>query len=107
MSTTSTPKPASPDVERRGLGCPSPFSSRLAFFAFLIGVAATAGIVVLSAFTSWWVLFALFGALPPLMMAGCLAMMSAIRDRIGNGPWFAGPCRWWLDAGTDRTPSGS
>ncbi len=68
----------------------------------LVVALATGGVVVLSAFTSWWVLFALFGVLPPLMMAGCLAMVGAIRGRIGIGSCFAGPCARWFDAGVDR-----
>lgn len=43
---------------------------------FATATAAVAGVVVLSAFTSWWVLFALFG-LPPLLMMVCGTTMMA------------------------------
>lgn len=99
MSTTSTPKPA---TESSSLGCRSRMSRQLAA-VLLVAVAATAGVIVLSAASSWWVLFALFGVLPPLMMVGCLAMMGAIRGRIGIGSCFAGPCVRWFDDGVDRT----
>lgn len=102
MSTTSTPKPESPVTERTTLGPRSRLSRQLAAAALVFAFAAGAGVIVLSAFTSWWVLFALFAVLPPLMMAGCLAMMSSMRRRIGFGPCFAGPCVRWLDTGSGR-----
>jgi hypothetical protein len=105
MSTTPTPEPDSPTSESSGIGCPMRFSVRFALAAGVVVAVATAGIVFLSAFTSWWVLFALFGVLPPLMMLGCLAMMSAIRGRITIGSCFAGPCTRWFDAGVGRAAS--
>jgi hypothetical protein len=61
---------------------------------FAIAAAAVAGVVVLSALTSWWVLFALFGVPPLLMMAFGAAMMT-------TGGSFARfcaemPCASWL-----------
>ena len=41
---------------------------------FAVAALAVVGIVVLSVFTSWWVLFALFGVPPLLMMVGGVAM---------------------------------
>jgi hypothetical protein len=98
----STPEPESATGESRGFGCPARFSSGFAIGALLVAAAGTAGIVVLSAFTSWWVLFALFAVLPPLMMVGCLAMMSAMRGWIGIGGCSPGPCARWLGAGAGR-----
>jgi hypothetical protein len=63
--------------------------------ALIVVAAATAGLVVLSALTSWWVLFALFGVFPLLMMAGCRAMTGMGRP-MGGGLCTAGPCGSWL-----------
>jgi hypothetical protein len=61
---------------------------------FTVAAAAVAGVVVLSAFTSWWVLFALFGV-PPLMMMVCGAAMLTMGDSFAR---FCAdtPCASWL-----------
>ena len=48
------------------------------FFGLCVAAAAAAvaGVVVLSAFTSWWVLFALFGVPPLSMLAGGAALVA-------------------------------
>lgn len=58
----------------------------------IIATAEVAGVVVLAALTTWWVLFALF-ALPPLMMMICgPLMMTAMRGSMGPGFSAAGWC---------------
>jgi hypothetical protein len=69
-------------------------------FRALLGVclplvaAAVAGVIILSALTSWWVLFALFGVPPALMMVSGAVMLR-------TGGSFARfcaemPCASWL-----------
>ena len=80
MSTSeSRTKPGSVSAEARSLQDPPRISPLFMVTGPIVGTAAVAGVVVLAALTSWWVLFALF-ALPPLMMMVCgPAMMSAMR----------------------------
>lgn len=79
-------------------------------FRLLIGVCfatatiAVAVVVVLSALTSWWVLFALFGVPPLLMMVGGAAMMA----KGGSPAGFCAdmPCASWLRGDVARaTPA--
>lgn len=68
---------------------------------FVLCAAAVAGIVVLSAMTSWWVLFALF-AVPPLLMLVCGATMMTTGGsfaRVCTGM----PCPRWLKDDIART----
>jgi hypothetical protein len=62
--------------------------------ALVLGAAA-AGIVVLSALTSWWVLFALLALCPLLMLVCGVTLMSAMSGRMGSGLCAVGPCGSW------------
>jgi hypothetical protein len=70
---------------------------------FVTAAAAVTGVVVLSAFTSWWVLFALFGVPPLLMMVGAAGMMTT--DRSLGRLCAAMPCAAWFDSGLAREAS--
>lgn len=61
----------------------------------IVGTAAVAGVVVLAALISWWVLFALFALPPLLMMFYGPMMMTAMGDPTGSGPSTAGWCPRW------------
>jgi hypothetical protein len=59
----------------------------VAWFAaagLLVAAVLAAGVVALSALTRWWVLFALFGVFPLLMMVGGMTMMMAMRGGFGG-----------------------
>jgi hypothetical protein len=78
-------------------------SFRALFGAFIVtAVAAVTGVVVLSAFASWWALFALFSVPPLLMMVGGVAMMTARGRPIAAGCVRAGPCGPWSRSDRDH-----
>jgi hypothetical protein len=62
--------------------------------SFALAAVAVAGVVVLSALTSWWLLFALFGV-PPLLMMVCGAAL--LRTGGSFARFCAGiPCTSWF-----------
>jgi formate hydrogenlyase subunit 4 len=68
---------------------------------FLAAAAAVAGVVVLSAFTSWWVLFGLF-AVPPVACSAAMLTTGASFARFGAEM----PCAsWWRDDIARATPA--
>ena len=77
-------------------------SSRVLFaVCFVLCTAAVAGIVVLAALTSWWLLFALF-AVPPLLMLVFGATMMTTRGPLARLCTDA-PCAPWLKDDIART----
>ena len=91
-TSESRPEPVSDEAQRSHY--PPQIPTLLLVTGPLVAATAVAGVVVLAALTSWWVLFALF-ALPPLMMMVCgPVMMTAMRGLSSNGsPW--GWCARW------------
>jgi hypothetical protein len=101
--TESNPNPEPVSDEERSLHYPPRISSLFMVGGPIVAAAGVAGVVVLAALTSWWVLFALF-ALPPLMMVACApVMMTAMRGSLGSAFWDARWCALWLRSDLDRT----
>jgi Flp pilus assembly protein TadB len=105
MMSMSESRPSSEPL-RQSDGFRSP-SGTLSVFAVgaLVVTAVVAGVVVLSALASWWVLFGLFAVFPLMMLFCGAAMMTARRGPLGGGFWMAGPCASWLRDDVGR-PSG-
>lgn len=88
-------------IDTHGRGRQKAQSFRVFAGVFLFAAVAAAGVVTLSAFTSWWVLFALIGV-PPVTMAGAM---------VATGGSFARLCAempcmsWCRDAFASTSPA--
>lgn len=102
LKSESSRKPESVTSEVTSQRYAPRISPLLMIGAPIVAAAAVAGIVVLAALTSWWVLFALF-ALPPLLMMVCgPVMMTAMRSSMGHGFSAAGWCAPGRSSEVDR-----
>lgn len=82
-----------PPATRRSEVTPVRSFRLLIGLCFAAATATVAGVVVLAALTSWWVLFALFGV-PPLVMLVCGAAMMATGGSLARSCADM-PCASW------------
>lgn len=106
MSTSeSRPKPQPVSDEARSLQYPPRIPFLFMAAGPILAATAVAGVVVLAALTSWWVLFALFALPPLLMMVGGPVMMTAMRGPRRSGSLWEW-CAPWRRSGLDSATWG-